>query len=78
MDGWVWEKVAIFRAKCSSCIQGEPCDTVCNAYKCYCPHHMTGGTFQGRYSVCVASQRGLRGVRRALNRSNTTQREHCD
>ena len=41
--------------------------TVCSACKCYCPHHMTSGTFQGGYSAMfIASRRVFKGARRVM------------
>ena len=53
-------------------------DTVCNAWKCYCLHHMTSVTFQGGHrAMFLASRRVIRRARRFLHYSKQPTVVHC-
>ena len=45
------------RSAVAEYVQRRPRDAVCNACKCYCPLHMTSGTFQGGYSAMFIASR---------------------
>ena len=67
MDGGVCERVSSSSTNRSAQYRESLVTQWVTTCKCYCPHHMTSGTFQGGYSAMfIASRRVLKGARRVL------------